>query len=68
MVARLERIRQDRFLRWSAYLSIPFAWLAVALLKPVLLIVPPMLVFALWKAMTYGIVDRADPAPGPDDF
>lgn len=62
------RIRDDRLLRWSAYASAPFLWLAVALFNPFLLAVPPLLVFALKKAMDYGIVERADPEPGPDDF
>lgn len=62
------RIRDDRLLRWSAYASAPFLWLAVALFNPFLLAVPPLLVLALKKAMDYGIVERADPVPGPDDF
>ena len=68
MVERFARIRDDRLLRWTAYASVPYLWLAVALLNPVLLVVPPMLGFALWKAMEYGMVERTDPVPGPDDF
>jgi hypothetical protein len=68
MVAHLERIREDRLLRWSAYASVPYAWLAIALLNPMLLVVPPMLAFALWKAMQFGMVSRTDPQPEPDDF
>ena len=39
----------------------PFVWLALAFLNPFVLLVPPMLAFALWKAMEYGMVDRHDP-------
>ena len=68
MAERIERFREDRLLRWSAYASVPFVWLAVALLNPLLLIAPALFAFALWKAIAYGIVERADPVPGPDDF
>ena len=33
-----------------------------------LLIVPAMLSFALWKAMEYGMIDRHDPPDDPDFF
>lgn len=62
----LERLRDDRFLRWSAYATAPFAWLAVALFDPLLLLVPPLLVFALWKAIGYGMVERFEAPPDPD--
>lgn len=65
MVARL---RGDRLLRWSAYASTPFVWLAIALFNPLLLAVPPLLFLTLKKAMDFGIVERADPVPDPDDF
>ena len=68
MLARIERIRQDRHRRWSAYAAFPYVWLALALMNPLLLVVPPLLSLAIWKAMDYGIVSRTDPVPGPDDF
>ena len=64
----LARVREDRLLRWSAYAAVPFAWLALALLNPLLLLVPPMITFALWKAMQYEIVARVDPVEEPDLF
>jgi hypothetical protein len=68
MVERIEQIRSDRFKRWSAYAAAPFLWLALALLNPLLLIVPAMLSFALWKAMEYGMIDRHDPPDDPDFY
>ena len=65
MVERIEQIKGDRLKRWSVYVATPFVWLALALLNPLLLIVPPMLVFAIWKAMEYGMVDRHDPVGRP---
>ena len=63
------RVRDDRLLRWSAYAAVPFLWLALALLNPVLLLLPPLVTLALWKAMRYGIVDRNDPVVEDDpDF
>ena len=64
----LARVRDDRLLRWSAYAAVPFFWLAIALLNPLLLLVPPLLVLALWKAMRYGIVERHDPVDEPDFY
>ena len=64
----LARVREDRFLRWSAYGAIPFLWLAIALLNPLLVLVAPLLSFGLWKAMQYGIVQRHDPVDEPDFF
>jgi hypothetical protein len=64
----VERIREDRLLRWSAYAAVPFLWLALALFNPFLLLVPPLFSLALSRAMTYGIVERQEPAPDPDDF
>ena len=66
MVERFERIRGDRLQRWSVYAGAPFAWLALAFLNPFLLLVPPLLTLALWKAMEYGILDRYDPPEDPD--
>jgi hypothetical protein len=68
MVERIEQIREDRFKRWSVYTAAPFLWLALALLNPLLLVVPGMLSFALWKAMEYGMVERHDPPEDPDLF
>ena len=64
----VERIRENRLQRWSAYAAVPFLWLAVALLNPFLLLVPPLVAFAIWKAMEYGIVDRHDPVDDPDFY
>jgi hypothetical protein len=68
MVERLERIKEDRLLRWSAYAAAPYIWLAFALFNPLLLVVPPLLFLALKKAMDYGIVQRHDPVEEPDFF
>ena len=66
MVERIERIRDDRFKRWSVYATLPFLWLAIALLNPFVLLVPLMLALAIHKAMEYGIVERDDPPDDPD--
>ncbi|MGH3071061.1 MAG: hypothetical protein ACRDNB_02175 [Gaiellaceae bacterium] len=68
MVERITRAKDDRLLRWTAYASAPFAWLSLALLDPLLLLTLPLIYLALSKAMEYGIVERHDPVPGPDDF
>jgi hypothetical protein len=68
MVEHIERIRNDRLKRWSVYVAAPFVWLALALLNPFLLLIPPMFVFAIWKAMEYGMVDRNDPVDDPDFY
>ena len=68
VVERIEQIRGDRFKRWTAYAAAPFVWLALALLNPLLLIVPAMLSFALWKAMAFGMVARHDPPDDPDFY
>jgi hypothetical protein len=68
MVERITRAKDDRLLRWSAYGAAPIVWLALALLNPFLLVVPALIYVALSKAMQYGIVDRHDPVPDPDDF
>ena len=36
------------------YAAVPFVWLALALLNPFLLFIPPLITLALWKAMQYG--------------
>ena len=64
----LARVHEDRLLRWSAYAAVPFFWLAIALVNPFLLLVPPLIGFALWNAMRYGIVERHDPVDEPDFF
>lgn len=66
MVERIARAKDDRLLRWSAYASAPFVWLALALLNPFLLLLPPLVYLALSKAMAYGIVERHDTPPDPD--
>jgi hypothetical protein len=66
MTALLERFHEDRLVRWSVYVTTPYAWLALALFDPFLLLVPPILVLALWKAIGYGIVERYEPPPDPD--
>jgi hypothetical protein len=64
----LARVREDRLLRWSAYAAVPFVWFALALLSPLLLVVPLLAALALWTAMRYGIVERHDPVDDPDMF
>ena len=68
MAERFERIRSDRLLRWSVYAAAPYLWLALALLNPFVLLVPPLITFAIWKAMEYGMVDRHDPPDDPDFY
>ena len=68
MVERIERIRGDRLQRWSVYAAVPFVWLALAFLNPFVLFIPPLLTFALWKAMEYGMVERHDPPDDPDFY
>jgi hypothetical protein len=65
---RIERIRADRLQRWSAYAAVPFIWLSLAFLNPFVLLVPPLLTLALWKAMQYGMLDRDDPPEDPDFY
>ena len=43
-------------------------WLAIALLNPFVLLVPPLVTLAIWKAMEYGIVERHDPPDDPDFY
>jgi hypothetical protein len=63
------RVRDDRLLRWSAYAAVPVLWLALALVHPLLLLVPPLVTLLLWTLMRYGIIDRADPVVEEDpDF
>jgi hypothetical protein len=64
----LGRVREDRLLRWSAYAAVPVLWLAIALVNPLLLVVAPLTVFALWLAMHYDIVERSERVDDPDDF
>ena len=64
----LARVREDRLLRWSAYAAVPALWLAIALVNPLLLLVPPLLTLALWQAMRHGIVARTDPVDDDPDF
>jgi len=60
-VDALDRIKQDRLLRWCAYAAIPIVWLSVALLNVWLLLVLPITAVGLKKAMDYGMVARQDP-------
>ena len=63
------RVRDDRLLRWSAYAAVPVLWLALAQVKPVLLVKPPLVTHMLWTLMRYWIIDRADPVVEEDpDF
>jgi hypothetical protein len=55
------RIKDDRLIRWSAYAAVPVAWLALALLNPFVLVLLPLVVFGLWRAMESGMVDRHVP-------
>ena len=64
----LARVREDRLLRWSAYAAVPTLWLAIALVNPFLLLVPPLTTLALWTAMRYDIVARHDLVEEPDLF
>ena len=64
----LARARDDRLIRWSTYAALPFVWFALALLNPLLLLMPALTTFALWKAMRYGIVERHDPVDEPDFY
>jgi hypothetical protein len=68
LVLMLARVREDRLLRWSAYAAIPFLWLGIALLNPLLFLMPALIMLALWKAMQYGIVARNDPVEEPDFY
>jgi hypothetical protein len=63
------RVRDDRLLRWSAYAAVPVLWLALALVNPVLLLIPPLVTLLLWTLMRFGIIARADPVVEEDpDF
>jgi hypothetical protein len=64
------RVRDDRLLRWSAYSAVPFLWLSLALVNPVLLLTPPLTTLVLWTLMRRGIIDRHDPVieDDPDFF
>ena len=62
------RVREDRLLRWSLYAAVPFVWLALALVNPVLLLMPGVAAGVLWTVMHYGIVERYEPEDEPDFF
>jgi hypothetical protein len=62
------RVREDRLLRWTAYASIPALWFSIALLNPLLLVVPPLTWLALRHAMRRGWIEREDPVEDPDLF
>jgi hypothetical protein len=61
------RVRDDRLVRWSLFAAVPFVWLAVALVNPIPLLVPPLIALGLWTAMRAGLVDRFEPEE-PDLF
>jgi hypothetical protein len=60
------RVREDRLLRWSAYGTVPVLWFALALVNPLLLLLPPLFTLLLWTLMRYGIIDRNDPVVEDD--
>jgi hypothetical protein len=60
------RVREDRLLRWSVAAAVPFVWLALALVNPVLLLVPPLIALGLWTAMRAGVLERFEPEDEPD--
>jgi hypothetical protein len=60
------RVRDDRLLRWSAYAAVPVLWFALALVNPVLLLLPPLITLLLWTLMRYEIIDRDDPVVEDD--
>jgi hypothetical protein len=60
------RVREDRLLRWSAYGTVPVLWFALALVNPLLLLLPPLFTLLLWTLMRYGIIDRNDPVVEED--
>jgi hypothetical protein len=62
------RVREDRLLRWSLYAAVPFVWLALALVNPLLLLAPGLVAGVLWTLMHYRIVERFEPEEEPDFF
>lgn len=69
MFARvLARVREDRLLRWSAYAAVPALWFSIALLNPLLLIVPPLTWLALRHATRRGWIERHDPVEEPEFY
>ena len=64
----LERVREDRLLRWSAYAAVPALWFAIALLNPFVLLVPPLTYLAIRHGMRRGWIERHDPVEDPDFF
>jgi hypothetical protein len=64
----IARVREDRLLRWSAYAAVPVLWLAIALVNPLLLLVPPLATLTIWTAMRYHVVERHDPVDDEPDF
>ena len=63
----VERVKEDRLVRWSAYAAVPVVWLSLALLNPSLLVILPIVAFGLWRAMSYGMIER-HPPDDPDFF
>jgi hypothetical protein len=62
------RVREDRLVRWSLYAAVPFVWLALALVDPFLLLLPPLISLGLWLAMRRGLLERFEPEEEPDLF
>ena len=60
------RVREDRLARWSIYAAVPSVWLALALVNPLLLLVPVLVAGALWGAMRYDLIERFEPEDEPD--
>ncbi len=65
--AVLARLRRDRLLLWSAYATVPIAWLAVALVNPALLLAVPLVALGLAVCFRYGPLERR-PALDDQDF
>jgi hypothetical protein len=61
----LLRLEADRLARWSAIVSVPVLWLAVALANPLLLLLVPLTVGLLALLFRYGPAERH---PQPDEL
>jgi hypothetical protein len=64
----LDRLREDRLLRWSAYAAVPALWFSIALLNPLFLVIPSLTWLAIRHAMRRGWIERHDPVEDPDLF
>ena len=61
----LLRLEADRLARWSAIVSVPVLWFAVALANPLLLLLVPLTVGLLALLFRYGPAERY---PQPDEL